>query len=324
MNHLMFRDKRGFGILLPVATMVILIVLGLALTFLISHERQKQVKSDKSNLALYLADAGVERVLYEFKLSTGPYTFAGTETFLPDNADPDGSFIVSISSSAGVPGKWDIAATGYVPDSTSPNISRRIQVKCEKLINPITVTSALAAGGDVRVGGSAEVDGSPLAGVVVPAGSTATTQGGGQIIGSPPTATAPFPSFEEIFGITEQEMENIASTKYNLPANNAAATGITWCNGDFMVTTSGWTGSGVLVVKGDFKMTGGLFTGIIYVEGSFMMSGNANVSGGIFSQNTADIELTTGNSELQYDSTAVDNAGDLYPYKVISWEEIYE
>lgn len=322
MKTFVLKDKRGFGIVLPIAIMVVLIVLGLCLAFLVSYETKKHTKSKKANLALYIADAGVERVLYELNQSTGPYSFAGVETFLPDSSNPDGSFVLSFSSSIAFPDRWVIESTGYVPNSSSPKTSRRIEVICEKPDNPISVTSALAAGGNVRVGGNAEVDGGTLSGVTVPAGFTATTQGSGEIYGIPPTDTAPFPSFEEIFGITLTEMENISTTKYNLPANNAPADGITWCNGDFKVTTSGWTGSGILIVNGDFKMTGGQFNGIIYVKGSFDMSGNASLVGGIFSENTADIELTTGASSISYNATVVESAGDLYPYEITSWKEI--
>ncbi|MFH1238836.1 MAG: hypothetical protein V1653_01845, partial [bacterium] len=281
-----------------------------------------QLKSKKSALALYLADAGIEKTIYEFNQSTGPYTFAGLETFLPDSSNPLGSFIVTFSSAPAAPEVWTINAVGYVPKAASPQTTRKIKVVCQRPNNPIIVNSALAAGGNVRVGGNADVDGGTLAGVTVPPGNTATTQGSGNIDGTPPTGLAPFPTFEEIFGITFSQMEDIANIKYSLPANNALAEGITWCNGDFMVTTNGWNGNGILVVNGDFKMTGGQFSGIIYVKGTFDMSGNANVSGAVFSENTADIELSTGNSQLTYDAAAESYAETLYPFKLISWKEI--
>ncbi len=322
MRYFLLKEK-GFGAILPVAIMLVLIVLGLCVTFLVSHETKANVGSRKSNSAIYIADAGIEMSIYEFNRSTGPYSFGGVETFLPDSIDSKGSFIVSFSSSMAFPDRWEIESIGYVPNASSPTLARKIRAICERPDNPINVTSALAAGGNVRVGGNAAVDGGTLVGITVPSGSTATTKGSGTITGSPTaTATAPFPSFEEIFSISFAQMESIATTKYNLPANNAVADRITWCNGDFQVTTSGWKGEGILIVNGDFKMTGGEFTGIIYVKGSFDMSGNASLIGGIFSENTADIELTTGTSSLLYTAAAEDAAEDLYPYGITSWKEM--
>lgn len=322
MRYGSLKDKKGLGTILPIAIVVVLIILGLCLAFLISYETKSHVKSKQSTLALYIADAGIERAIYEFSQSTGPYSFGGTETFLPDSSNPDGSFMVYFSSSPAVPNRWVIESSGYVPNAASPQAIRKIEAICERPDNPIKVTSALAAGGNVRVGGNASVNGDTLAGVTIPPGSTATTIGNGDINGTPPTSNAPFPSFEEIFGIAFSQMEDIATIKYNLPANNALAEGITWCNGDFRVTSSGWTGNGILIVNGDFKMTGGQFSGIIYVKGSFDMSGNASVVGAVFSENTADIELSTGSSQLTYDTVAESYAESLYPYKLILWKEI--
>ena len=321
MRYLLFKDK-GFGAILPVAIMLVLIVLGLCVTFLVSHETKVNVGSKKSNTALYIADAGIEMSIYEFNKSAGPYSFDGVETFLPDSINPKGSFVVSFSSSVAFPNRWEVDSIGYVPNASLPKLTRKIRAICEKPNNPINVTTALAAGGNVKVGGNASVNGGTLAGVTVPSGYTATTQGSGTIVGSPDTATAPFPSFEEIFSISFEQMESIATTKYNLPANNAVADRITWCNGDFQVTTTGWTGSGILIVNGDLKMTGGEFTGIVYVKGSFDMAGNASLVGGAFSENTATIELTTGTSTLVYNASAEKLAEDLYPYGIISWKEI--
>lgn len=324
MKRFVLKGKRGLGIVLPLAIVIVLIVLGLCLSFLVSHETKRRIKSKKSTLALYIADAGIETALYEFEQSTGPYSFGGIETFLPDSTDSEGSFIVSFSSSLAFPDRWVIESIGYVPNSASPRATRKIEAICEK---PISVTSALAAGGNVTVGGNASIDGGTLPGVTYPPNATPpATHGSGTITGQPTdTATAPFPSFEGTFGITFDEMFDIAISTYTSPANNVPADGITWCDGDFQVTTSGWTGSGILVIRGDFRMTGGQFNGIIYVkEGSFDMSGGASIVGCVFSEDTADIELATGTSSITYSTTTVNSARELYPYKykMTSWKEV--
>jgi hypothetical protein len=316
------KDDNGDGTLLVFVIGVVVVIFGLSLAFLISYQAKSNAQSKKSTRAFYMADAGVERSIYEFNQSTGPYTFGGTEIFLPDNINPEGSFVITYSSSPVIPDTWVVNSTGYIPKAVNPQAIRRIEAVCQKPASPITVNGALAAGGNVTVGGNASVDGGTLAGVLVPPGYTATTQGSGDIDGTPPTSTAPFPTFQAIFGISFAEMENIAEIKYNLPANNAPADGITWCNGDFMVTTNSWTGEGILIVNGNFKMTGGHFNGVIYVKGTFDMAGNAEVLGAAFSENTANIELTTGHSQLTYDASAESLAESLYPFKVISWKEI--
>ncbi|MFH1238645.1 MAG: hypothetical protein V1653_00870, partial [bacterium] len=86
MRYVRLKNNKGLSVLLPIAIMAVLIVFGLCLAFLVSFETKSQLKSKKSALALYLADAGIEKTIYEFNQSTGPYTFAGLETFLPDSS----------------------------------------------------------------------------------------------------------------------------------------------------------------------------------------------------------------------------------------------
>jgi hypothetical protein len=142
------------------------------------------------------------------------------------------------------------------------------------------------------------------------------------VTGTPSTGNAPFPSFEDVFGVTMAQMQGFATNKYTNPGNNPVCSGITWVDGDLKATTSSWGGSGVLIVNGDFEMSGGNFTGVIYVVGTFRMTGNARIDGSILSQSMADVTGIFGTADIAYNPSAVDQANNVYPFKILTWQEV--
>ncbi|RLD65980.1 MAG: hypothetical protein DRI84_05770 [Bacteroidetes bacterium] len=121
-------------------------------------------------------------------------------------------------------------------------------------------------------------------------------------------------TFEEVFGMTMAQMKTIADHYYTNPGNNVSPVdGIT-----YIKTTRNkkahffgdWSGSGILIVDGNFQMTGGTFEGIIWVEDKFHISGAGgtgyapNVRGSLFSNGNSKTHVT-GRASLIYDRDIV-------------------
>ncbi len=139
--------------------------------------------------------------------------------------------------------------------------------------------------------------------------------------------------FETVFGMTMAQMRAIADNDYTNPPNNVTpVNGITYIettgNNKAHFTNHHWSGSGILIVDGEFHMTGGTFDGIIWVEGGrFMMSGNGLVQGTIFINAEPDEQTkVTGNCDVYYDEDIVQQLLSTYNISsgpgitIISWD----
>lgn len=303
-------NNRGSSLIMIALLIMLILIIGGSLVFISQNELTKKTKSKKELEALYIADGGIEKALWEINRNED---YAGEENVLLGS----GLYTVTVSTPGGMPNQREIIST-----ATVNTVKKKIKVVAEKALGDIAVNSALGCGGDVKIGGSATVDGGTLTGVVAPAGSSIDTSGGGAVTGSPPTDTAPFPTLEDVFGVPAEEIEGMATTKYVNPPNDAACSEITWVTGDLKVSSNGWSGTGILIVNGNFEITGGIFRGVVYVTGTFKMAGNVMIQGGVFAQSTADITAITGTATLQYDVTAIEGANALYPFKIISWQEV--
>ena len=138
--------------------------------------------------------------------------------------------------------------------------------------------------------------------------------------------------FATVFGMTMAQMRAIADNDYTDPPNNVTpVNGITYIeatgNNKAHFTNHHWSGSGILIVDGEFHMTGGTFDGIIWVEGGrFMMSGNGLVQGTIFINSESDEQTkVTGNCDVYYDRDIVQQLLSTYNISsgpvitIISW-----
>jgi len=140
-------------------------------------------------------------------------------------------------------------------------------------------------------------------------------------------------NFETIFGKSIAQMKAIADNDYTNPPNNVdPVNGITYIeltgNNKAHFTNHHWSGSGLLIVDGEFHMTGGTFDGIIWVEGGrFMMSGNGLVNGSIFINSDPNEQTkVTGNCDVYYNQIIVQQILSTYnitpgkEIKILSWD----
>lgn len=279
--------------------MVVAVLVIMATTFSARSIGEKRIadKERDTAQALWLAEAGVDRAIAEFPntplsgtLGTGAYY---TQT-------------TALGS-----GKYLINSTGGVPLTTisSNNAIRKVSVVVQQPLNPASpgdVTSAITANGDVTVKGSAQVNG--------------TIDEENEVF-----------NFEDVFGISKEAMESGAAHHYTDPANNITPVDhSTWVDIDtateMKISDSGWSGSGILVVDGDLTITGGRFSGIIWVIGTLRISGNPIIDGALFVESGAEVDTTlTGNPIVSFDSNAVSSAFGFIPFAsaphIIGWKE---
>lgn len=303
-------SDKGSTFVFVALMVVILVIIGGTLSFLSQYEATKKNKSKKESEALYIADGGIEKAIWEINRNK---EYAGEQ----NTQLGTGSYTVAVSTPPGNPAQRQIISLGEIN-----NVKRKIKVVAEQVSGDITVNGALSSGGDVNIGGNASVVGGTLIGVLVPVGNSVNTFGGGTITGSPPTGNGVFPTLEEVFGLTESELKSAATAKYQDPPNDANCSGITWIDENFKVSSNGWSGDGILIVNGDFEITGGIFKGVIYVLGTFKMAGNATIQGALLTQSTADVSSVTGTASISYDAAVIDEVKKVYPFKIISWQEM--
>ena len=275
----------------------VLVILATAFSARSIGEKRVADKERDTVQALWLAEAGVDRAIAEFPntplsgtIGNGAYSTQTTELT---------STKYLINSTGGVP------ATAVNPN----NCIRKISAIAERPLNPASpgdVTSAITANGDVTVKGSATVNG--------------TIDEENEVF-----------SFEDVFGISKEAMESGAAHHYTDPASNITPVDhVTWVDinslTEMKITTSGWSGSGILVVNGDLNITGGTFSGIIWVIGTLRVSGNPVISGAMFVESGAEVDTTlTGNPTVSFNSGAVSSAFGFMPSVTVpyitSWKE---
>ncbi len=193
------------------------------------------------------------------------------------------------------------------------NAGETIQHKSSALVCwvPTYAQGAVYANGGIEAGGSALITGNLYANC------------------DPPI------SFEDLFGITKEEMKDIADNHFeDPPINPAGFENITWVSfanegGSLKVTTTGWEGSGILVVDGDASFQGGSFDGIMWITGTLFINGNNGFDGAVYVEGGIEYEDVSilGDAQITYDLDAILAAfaeASLnidYELKIISWFE---
>lgn len=290
-------NSKGFVLVTAYMVVVILVILATSFSARTIGEKRASDKERDAVQALWLAEAGVDRAIAEFPNTPLSGTIPGIGAYSTETIE-----LTSV--------KYLINSTGGVPGTAvNPNNSiRRVSAIAERPLNPASpgdITSAISANGNVTVIGSAEVNGDIDDNEVF--------------------------EFEDIFGISKDAMKNGAAHHYIDPANNITPVDhVTWVDinslTEMKITTSEWSGSGILVVDGDLNITGGHFSGIIWVIGTLRVSGNPVIDGALFVESGAEFETTlTGNPTVSFDSGAVNGAFGFIPSTsapyITSWKE---
>lgn len=142
-------------------------------------------------------------------------------------------------------------------------------------------------------------------------------------------------SFLDLFGVPKETLEALAVTQgthfsSSQFGNTINASGITWIEvpAGVLMQIEHLNGSGIVVIEGDFKITGnGRFDGILYVVGTLTMRGNPEINGTVFVESTVDedmVDIQGSPGQVVYSSQYISNA--LLPLttskSIVSWREI--
>lgn len=140
--------------------------------------------------------------------------------------------------------------------------------------------------------------------------------------------------FFEVFGFTKQQIRHGATHHYVDPGNNfTPVDNVTWVDLDSIsetqITSNTWYGSGLLVIDGDVKLTGGTFDGVLWITGNLdMTAGNIHVEGAIFVEGASAVDITkiTGTPIINYNAENVSqtytlNLGSVSAFSVLMWLE---
>ncbi len=117
-------------------------------------------------------------------------------------------------------------------------------------------------------------------------------------------------NFEDIFGITKEEMKAKAINIYKNPGNNPyPVNGITWIEGDVHFTSSATGMSGLLIINGYCNWSGADFDGILYVIGQLEtdIEGNSVINGAILLEGSGFIR---GNTMVKYDASIINSVNN--------------
>lgn len=291
-------NNKGFILVTAYMVIAVLIILGTGLAVRSISEERVAFKERDVIQALWLAEAGLDRAISQLP-NTPLSGNIGIGTYLTQTT-PLSATKFLIDSKGGVPG---------IDEPNPNNAICKIKAIVEKPLNPASaggITAVISANGDVVIqGGAAQVTGDVDDNAVF--------------------------DFEDIFGVSKDTMKSNADHIYVDPSNNITPVDqITWIDLNSLtevgITSSGWLGSGILIVNGDMKITGGHFDGVIWVIGTLRVSGNPVIDGSIFVESGAEFDTTiTGNPTVSYDSSAISNAFNFLPSdlppRVISWKQ---
>lgn len=287
--------KRGIALIMAFFVILFISILGASFFARVMNENRLVNRYVNSTRALWLAEAGVSKAIGNM-----PNPVSGTI------GNANWQYNVPAPTHIGSGEYYQINSTGSVV-TLFGTISRSLSVIARTdPVSPDNFQHAIRTTSNLRIGGSAEVNG--------------------------PQEEFASLNFANLFEHSKDEVKSFATHLYtNPPVDVTPVNGITWvdCVGpnppSLKISSSGWSGSGILVVSGDAEITGGIFNGIIYVIGKLRMAGNPIINGTILAESQIDIDTTiVGNVTINYDRDAIIAALQALQFLspvVVSWQE---
>lgn len=330
----MNRERKGKGIVLIIILcfMLLFVIIATSFMFISSSEIKMVRKQNNSTKAFYIAEGGLERARYDlWKDNNWTDGEIDGTNYVKTDTDSDGFYLLNYNTAtrASLGGEFTVrlkeieGSTNkiWVKSKSSYNNAIRTikaKVKSARRFGPTTVDYAIETEGNIVIHGNVTIN---------PEGSYN------------PNATL---NFEELFGATKEELEEIAKeyfpdTYYTTIFDNSTATAdnggptLTWVSAptgeQSQITRNDWRGAGILIVEGDLKITGGIFNGVIWVSGVLRISGNPVITGAIFVEGgvTVDTEITGTaiiNKGSQNDIANAFSPLTSLPPMIDNWQEV--
>ncbi len=148
------KNKNGQAIIVAIVLVSVVLILSSSLFSRVSNFMNFSAASIVNEQAINLAEAGIEKALWQLNQTAGAYT-GEADTSLGSS----GTFTVTIADNS--PNLKTITATGFVPDSTKPKSKRTIKVEAAIDSQQISFHYAVQVGtGGVNMQNSSIVNGS--------------------------------------------------------------------------------------------------------------------------------------------------------------------
>src|SRR3989338_8158736 len=151
------RKLKGESLLIGIILLTVLLILAAALFSRVAGFLRFGSNTILREQALYLAEAGLEKAIWQLNETAGNYT-GETNTFLPGQPDNLGQFTVSVTTIN--PALKTITSTGCVPKCASP--LAKVTVKSDAKIGSTTIAFSYAAqtgDGGITMYQNSEIDG---------------------------------------------------------------------------------------------------------------------------------------------------------------------
>ncbi|KKT45962.1 MAG: hypothetical protein UW37_C0036G0007 [Candidatus Gottesmanbacteria bacterium GW2011_GWA2_44_17] len=169
------RKLKGESLLIGIILLTVLLILAAALFSRVAGFLRFGSNTILREQALYLAEAGLEKAIWQLNETAGNYT-GETNTFLPGQPDNLGQFTVSVTTIN--PALKTITSTGCVPKCASP--LAKVTVKSDAKIGSTTIAFSYAAqtgDGGILMNQSSKIDGTAYSN-----GNISGGLGSGQVI----------------------------------------------------------------------------------------------------------------------------------------------
>lgn len=228
-----------------------------------------------------------------------------------------------------------LVITSTYADTTG---SKSLTIEAVRRLTQFSTPATVLACGGASVQGATTINGTGAPGnnaIATPTGTYTTGGGGFTVTGGTATYACPAPGvtptlFEQVFGMTSAEMQQIADIRANAPFQPGNLDGkIIYITNDPPAQTT-WQGNRtygtstspvIVVFDGDFRIQGNVtIYGVVYVRGNFEIgAGTPRINGAIVSEKTTTVTTLTGNSTFAYNPASIDNLNRLSPFTTIMW-----
>ena len=319
-------NKRGVALILAYGVVAVLTILSVGFIARGISEKRTVERQVHSTRAFWTAEAGLAQTMRNLLAIRA----AGVFPHVEDEDDAfnygDGNvyaYVTTTNPHLHCADCFEISSTGTVTLASGGTIARTVVAIVERVPNPIE--DAITVSQDLTLRGNAEIAGN------VTAGSNITLQGAAKIDGDANDNVA-WNDFDGIFGITIDQFRDQADNIYYIDDDYRPETadlnieGLTYIEitGAQYVFAGNWSGSGILVIVGNAKITTGDFDGIIWGEGSPQLvdgAGNADIAGAIFWDNIGGGTVLTGTIDIAFDQAAVEAAWNELKANIHIWYE---
>lgn len=295
-------NKKGSVLVFGLIVVLVLSILSSSYLAKVINQGLQTRRYADSTQALWLAEAGI----HEARDNNLFYGSLG-----PDDLGR-GSYEVEIGQ-IGMSNYYYVVSTGTVG-----SVSRTVEaVVSTRDVDPTKFKYGLESTVDIDFKGSAQVYGENT-----PLPIPAKTRDPEYYL---PNSTF---SFADLFCFTTAEIKAI-STVYTGSWPSGDISGINWVIAPSSNFNGNVTGSGILIVEGDLRVTGTIdFDGIIYVIGELRMAGTANIQGSVLAESAATVDTTlTGTCDIEHSYEKIASALDIIKYRspqIVSWKELPE